>query len=118
MKGEQMQIAYKVNNNLEVRTDFKDQKELWQQLASLEEVFGIKQCGKCGGLNLKHIVRHVEGYDFFELCCLNSKCRARLSFGQHKGDIGSLFPKRKDDYGNYLPNGGWLSWNPDKKIME
>ena len=38
---------------------------------------------------------------------------AALSFGQHKkGD--TLFPKRKDEKGNWLENGGWHKWQKDQ----
>ena len=31
---------------------------------------------------------------------------------------GRLFPKRKDKEGNWLPDGGWVKWNPDTKKEE
>ena len=57
------------------------------------------------------MVRSVEGNDYYELRCGN--CGGILSFGQHKKG-GTLFPKRKDDNNNYLPNKGWHKWVKDK----
>jgi hypothetical protein len=31
---------------------------------------------------------------------------------------GRLFPKRKDKEGNWLPDGGWVKWNPDTQKEE
>lgn len=110
-----MEARVKVNDNLWVTVNAGDQKDLWQQLSSLSEVFGNNQCGKCNNSQLKYIVREVDGNEYYELIC--TKCRAKLSFGQHKQGK-SLFPKRKDDEGNYLPDGGWLRWDREKKVME
>ena len=41
-------------------------------------------------------------------------CREIISYGQHKkGD--TLFPKRKDEAGNWLENNGWYKWEGKKK---
>jgi hypothetical protein len=29
-----------------------------------------------------------------------------------------MFPKRKDKDGNWLPDGGWVKWNPNTKKAE
>lgn len=90
-------------------------KDIFKQLCSLQEVFDQRTCGKCKETSLRFVVRNVEDNDFFELHC--NECRARLSFGQHKkGD--SLFPKRKDSDGEWLPNNGWMKYNPDTKREE
>jgi hypothetical protein len=54
----------------------------------------------------------VEGNDYFEIRCAD--CGAILAFGQHKKGV-TLFPKRKDDDGNYLPNRGWHKWTKENK---
>lgn len=91
--------------------EYKTQTELWKKLAQLEEVFGEKVCGKCGGTELRHIVReNKDGDEFFELICQGfdegKRCRAKLAYGQHKKGE-TLFPSRKDKEGKYLDNGGW-----------
>jgi hypothetical protein len=45
------------------------------------------------------------------------KCGARLSFGVHKKG-GGLFPKRKDNEGNWLSDNGWVKWNPKTEKAE
>ena len=44
-------------------------------------------------------------------------CGAKLAFGVMKKG-GRLFPKRKDKENNWLPNGGWVKWNPDTQKEE
>ena len=99
-----MKVNYKVGDRLEFELEGAGQKELFKELASIQEIFGEEQCGMCGNSNIKFVVRNVDGNDYFELRCAN--CGAILSFGQHKKG-GTLFPKRKDESGNYLPNKGW-----------
>jgi len=92
-------------------------KEVFSQLSGLEEVFSETNCGRCHGEELRHLVREHDGYMFYELRCLNSDCRARLAYGQaREGD--RLFPKRKDDAGNWIDSDGWQRWNPDTKRAE
>ena len=83
-------------------------KEVFKNLAKLDEIFGNDVCGKCGGTDIKFVVRNVDDNDYYELHCKDIKCRAKLAFGQHKKG-GTIFPKRKDkeEDGKYLPNNGW-----------
>ena len=53
----------------------------------------------------------MEDNDYYEMRCLS--CGAALSYGQHKKG-GTLFPKRKDENGNWLDNGGWQKWQKEK----
>lgn len=102
-----MKINYKVNDRLVFEIEGAGQKEIFKELAIIQEIFGESHCGLCDKSNLKFIVRNVEGNDYYELRC--SDCGATLAFGQHKKG-GTLFPKRKDDDGNWLPNKGWYKW--------
>lgn len=89
--------------------------DAFKDLSNLEEVFAISACGKCGNENLSHVVRKdIEENEYYELRCTNRDCRARLSFGVHKKG-GGLFPKRKDKDEKWLPDGGWMRWDADKK---
>lgn len=85
------------------------QKAIFAELARFQEVFEHSTCGKCGCTDVRFVVRIVEDNDFYEIHC--SKCKARLAFGQHKGKEGTLFPRRKDGEGSWLPNGGWMKYN-------
>lgn len=101
-----MKAQFKVASNLVFDIEGGTQKELFENLSSTQEVFGSTACGKCGGKDLKFVVREVDDNKFYELKCTKPGCYAKLTFGAHKkGD--TLFPKRKDADGNYMPHDGW-----------
>tara|TARA_S200002703_G_scaffold20667_5_gene17031 strand:- start:18403 stop:18735 length:333 start_codon:yes stop_codon:yes gene_type:complete len=106
-----MKVLFKPSDKLTFEIEGAGQKEIFKGLAMVQEVFSEAKCGVCGSENIKFVVRTVEGNDYYELRCMD--CGAALSFGQHKkGD--TLFPKRKDEKGNWLENGGWHKWNKDQ----
>lgn len=107
-----MKLKYKVSDKLEFELEGAGQKEVFKELATIQEIFGEEKCGLCGSTNFKFVVRNVDGNDYYELRCGESKCKAILAFGQHKKG-GTLFPKRKDDDNNYLPNNGWHKWKKE-----
>lgn len=112
-----MKVRVRASKNVTVEAEGNDHKELFSQLAQLQEVFGEEKCGKCGGENLAFVVREVEGNHFYELHCRNPNCRAKLPFGAHKkGD--TLFPKRKDEDGNWRGQSGWVRYNKEKGVEE
>ena len=91
-----------------------DMKEVFKQLASVQEVFDAESaCGCCNSANIRYNHRNNEGNDYFEMVC--NDCRARFQFGQIKKDKDALFPKRRDN-GKLLPNGGWDLYVKDKKV--
>ena len=106
-----MKLRYRVGDKLEFEIEASGQKEVFKELALIQEIFGEESCGMCDSSSIKFLVRSVEGNDYYELRC--NGCGAILSFGQHKKG-GTLFPKRKDDNNNYLPNKGWHKWVKDK----
>jgi hypothetical protein len=83
-------------------------KELFKEIAHLQEVFDEPCCGVCGGREIRLAVRVAEGetgvFDYHELHCA---CGARLAFGQTRDGKG-LFPKRKDPHGNWTKTNGWF----------
>lgn len=101
-----MKLNYKVNDRLEFELEGSGQKEVFKELAVIQEIFGEKSCGLCNKDTIRFVVRNVDDNDYFELRC---DCGGILSFGQHKKG-GTLFPKRKDENGNYIPNNGWHKW--------
>lgn len=103
-----MKLNYKVNDKLQFEVEGSGQKEIFKELATIQEIFGESSCGLCNKSNLKFIVRNVEGNDYYEMRC--SDCGGTLAFGQHKKG-GTLFPKRKDDDNNWLANRGWYKWS-------
>jgi len=112
-----MKVVCKVSDNATFELDAADQKEAMEEMAKLHEVFGNDTCGKCKGTDIRPVVREVEENKYYEFRCQNSDCRARLSFGVHKKG-GTLFPKRKDDDGNWRGSNGWVRWNPQTKSEE
>lgn len=109
-----MEVQYKVSNVCTIKIAGDGQKDIFKELASAVEIFGqVSECGACGSQAVPR-VRIVEDNHFHEAACTNSKCRAVLAFGAHKKN-GSLFPKRKDADGNWLPSNGWTIFKPDAK---
>ena len=93
-------------------------KDLFRQLAVVQEVFGAEtRCGVCRSEAIRCQHRKVDDYDFYELVCMAQGCRARFSFGQAKKG-GALFPKRKDEDGHWLKNGGWEKYVPQGEARE
>lgn len=103
-----MKLKYKVNDKLEFELEGNGQKEVFKELSTIQEIFAEDSCGVCNKRDIRYIVRNVDGNDFYELRCTD--CGAVLAFGQHKKG-GTLFPKRKDESNNYLPNRGWHKWS-------
>lgn len=101
-----MKVFYKANDKLSFELEASGQKEVFKELATIQEIFAEDCCGLCGSNNIKFVVRNVDSNDYYELRCAEPKCGAVLAFGQHKKG-GTLFPKRKDDDNKYLPNRGW-----------
>ncbi len=110
-----MEIQYRSQNGrLFIKVEGVNQKEVFEKLASAQEVFEADdKCGCCGKANLRFRVRHVpkgtKTFDYYEMVCQD--CYARLAFGQST-DTVSLFPKRKDEQGEWLPTRGWSKYVP------
>jgi len=104
-----MKVNYQTRNGrLSVELSGDDQKSIFAEIAKFQEVFEESSCGKCGSDNVRFVVRTVDDNEYYELRCAD--CGARLSFGVNKKG-GTLFPKRKDPDGNWLPDHGWVKWN-------
>ena len=111
-----MKLTYSTKNGkLKVELEGDSQRDLFEQISNFQEVFEEDTCGKCGSENIKFVVRNVDENLYYELRC--AYCGARLSFGSMKKG-GGLFPKRKDNDGNWLPDRGWVKWNPKTEKNE
>lgn len=105
-----MKVTYRTHDTrISVEVEGKDNKDIFRQLSVFQEIFEHRVCGACEGERIRFSVREVQGNTYYELKCMD--CGATLAFGQKKAD-GSLFPKRKDKDGNWLPNNGWVKWAP------
>jgi DNA-directed RNA polymerase subunit RPC12/RpoP len=109
-----MKVTYQ-SGKLSVELECDSQTDLFKELSSFQEVFGENACGKCGSDNLRFVVRENDGNAYYEIRCLD--CGAKLAFGVNKKG-GTLFPRRKDSDGNWLPDKGWTKWNPKTKTVE
>ena len=111
-----MKLQYTTKNKrITVEVEGDSQRDLFSEIGKVQEVFEQDTCGKCGHDDIKFVVRTVDDNQYYELRCAN--CGARLSFGAMKKG-GGLFPKRKDGEGNWLPDGGWVKWNPKTEKNE
>ena len=111
-----MKVTYKTRNGkLSVELEGDSQRDIFAEISKFQEVFEEDTCGKCGSDNIKFVVRNVDDNLYYELRCAD--CGSRLAFGSMKKG-GGLFPKRKDAEGNWLPDRGWVKWNPKTEKNE
>jgi hypothetical protein len=114
-----MKALLKCGDSVTLEVEGGNQVELFENLSSTQEVFGVDKCGACGNKQFRFAVRKVtkmEGkkakeFKYYEFHCTSPKCRARLAFGQHQ-EGGTLFPRRKDGE-KYLPNNGWTVYQKE-----
>lgn len=87
-------------------------KDVFERVSAVQEIFEAEStCGCCEGNDIRFLARQVDDYKFYELACMSVGCRARFAFGQMKKG-GALYPRRKDEDGNWLPNRGWSKFVP------
>tara|TARA_Y100001938_G_scaffold141190_1_gene210579 strand:- start:17 stop:391 length:375 start_codon:yes stop_codon:yes gene_type:complete len=104
-----MKVTYKSGKySVEVEGGIK---EIFEQLAVFDSVFGNTTNKANGSDNIGFRVREKDGNKYYEM--YDRDTFHTLKFGQTKKD-GSLFPRRKDrDTDEWYPNGGWTKYNPD-----
>jgi len=114
-----MKLVYTTRNGrMSVELEGKSQADIFEQLATFQEVFEQTECVREGKKsdNVRFLVREDKDENkYYELVCQDpdpALRNARLSFGQHKKG-GSLFPKRKDKDGNWLKHNGWNIYGVD-----
>ena len=103
------------NGRIVAEIEGETQVDIVEQLSAFQEIFDETSCGKCDSESLRFITRSVDDNLYYELKC--SDCGAKLAFGKTKVG-GRLFPRRKDKEGNWLPDRGWVKWNPETKQEE
>lgn len=110
-----MNVSFKLSDKMTISFEASGQKEIFQQLAALSEIFSHSVCGACKSPDIRYVVRETskgnKKFQYHELHC--QKCRARLAFGQHS-EGGTLFPKKKDESGEFLPNNGWVKFTKEE----
>ena len=91
-------------------------KEIIEALTPFYDVFGERECGKCGSQELAVNHRKAQSYDYYSLKCL--ACGCQLDFGQHQ-EGGTLFPKRKLPSGEYdSQQKGWYFWKDRQPVVD
>src|SRR5215469_7375932 len=103
-----MEAHYRTHDGrLVVKVAGENQKELFRALAAAQDVFEAEvRCGCCSSRAIRFQTRTSESFEYFSLVC---ECGAQFQFGQRK-DGETLFPKRKDEHGQLLPDRGWKVW--------
>lgn len=109
-----MKAHYRIKGNrITFEVEGGTQKELFKEIAQLEDVFGADdKCGKCESDKIRFNVRKPGSNEYYELTCTN--CHARLQFGQHKQGE-TLYPKLRDENGEELSHRGWSHYTPKKE---
>jgi len=112
-----MKVKYNSpNGKFAIDIEGEEMVDIFEKIGHVQDVFDETKCIKCGNENLKFTIRRNKDDDpFYELRCGDIKtCGAKLQYGPHKKG-GTLFPKRKDADGNFLPDDGWIKWDASKK---
>lgn len=121
-----LRVERQINPHTTVVAEGETPKDLFQQIVSLQEVFGEDTCGKCQKNNLRYKIRRAtdakgkKEYFYHEIQCRD--CYAKLSVSEAEG--GVLFPVRwerkdgeyvKDKDGRNVPRGtyGWVLFNKE-----
>jgi len=102
-----MKATFYATDNLKFEVEGKEQVDIFEQIASIQEVFAHTTCGACGAEAIFRVREDKEENKYYEMYC--PECRAKLAFGQNKKG-GTIYPKRKDKEGNYIKNNGWEKW--------
>ena len=102
-------------SNVIIEVEGVSPKDVFGQMAAAAEVLGNNTCGACDSKAVAPTVRVVESNSYYAMKCTG--CGSELSFGQKKAD-GSLFPKRKDKDGNWLPGNGWVKFKRADTAVE
>lgn len=116
-----MKATIKVTPNLSIDVEADSAKAVFEGISDAQATFEDSECGACKGKDIKYVVREVEDNKFYEIHCMNYKCRAKICYG-HSKDGKKMYPKRyevdgkgkakkdKDGKSIYLPNNGWVKY--------
>jgi hypothetical protein len=102
-----LKVQIKISPTTIIEVDGENTRELVTRVAHLQEIFSFSKCGLCGG-PVRYVTRTAQNFVFYEVKCTDiRRCGAALKLGQPKANPDWLFPSRKDQNGNWLPNDGW-----------
>lgn len=117
-----MEATFKVKEGLVFKIEGKSETDVFDQLASLQDVFGETHCGLCKKGNIRFATRTVEDDKYYEIQCAD--CGAKLALSQNKKG-GTLYanrrlknglpPKAGDKDGPFdYTTKGWHKWDKSK----
>lgn len=111
-----MEAQYRTRSgHLVVKVEGRLLLDIIRGISEVEEVLQNDQCGCCKSRNVRPNHRRSGNYDFYEMLCQD--CGAALRLGVRQSDQ-KLFPRRKDEDGNLLANGGWKKWQGSSQEEE
>jgi hypothetical protein len=121
-----MKAIFEAYDGLKFEVEGEKLTSILKEVGGLIDAIGWESCGKCNAGNTFPNHREVGADAFYELKC--RECGAVLQLGVHK-EGGGLYKKRmavdskgkamkEGDKAVYLPNRGWLKWNPTTQKME
>ena len=108
-----MKAILKLSERLTLEVEGENQKELFENMAKVQEVFNEETPPGAKGLNTRYVVRVVDDNKFYEMRC--QETGQVLSFGCHKKG-NTLFPKRRDDSGQTVGKNGWHKYVAPPKV--
>lgn len=102
-----MRVSYTVpSKRLTFTFDEPNRRGIVQRIAEIQELFDESVCGLCGA-DICFERREAKGYVFFNMRCLNPKCRAQLDIGENK-EHTKIWVKRWDKEKKCeMPARGW-----------
>ena len=118
-----MKVLYTTRDGrLTFELEGQTQAELFEKLAQTQEIFENRRCTKFGEESdeVNFVVREVDGNKFYELQYAGENPKlwgCRKSFGQSKQNKGQLFPHRKGEDGEFLPDNGWMKYDRETKTL-
>lgn len=113
-----MELKYRsACGRYEVMFEAKEQKDLFAQIATFQEIFEDDTSVNIDGVDvptsdIRFRVRAVDDNEFYEKVYVGSNPKLfgyKIEYGSAKKG-GGLFPKRKDKDGKYYKNNGWHKW--------
>jgi len=103
-----MKVTYKsANERLTFEFEVSTEKEAFEKVGNLQELFEEIACGCCGATEIRNDVREVDKHRYFHIVCKG--CNARLDFGQSK-DNETLFAKRRE----HPTTSGWYKYQGEQ----
>lgn len=92
-----MKFTRTVKPGFVIEAEAADPKEMFRRIATLDEIFGIHECGNCKSENLKFVHRTANRKDngaaceYYSIKCRD--CHHEFKFGQKQAAGQPLFPK-------------------------